>query len=291
MYTKVQQTGTPQNIYMKIYYIDVTNGNNPVLIADGTNDTTDIAITTIISLSTNSLYVPITTLPSSACPIRVDIYTIQPSGSTTNNYVNLYFNDSTISHIHTTIGYQAGATGPTGPPYAVSTNTGYTGPFVFANGGTLYENSTSPSVPALNYTGNQINANYIINASQNIMLPTTTDIATYASPTLTIPVFAKNAPTLYSYSITFSGSTTAQTISTIAFTNALPVNSVYMVYLENNNTGSGTITINASGLGANIKTTYTTPVIVPVNGYALITLRKVSFNGTATTIVTTNLVA
>jgi hypothetical protein len=112
--------------------------------------------------------------------------------------------------------------------------------------------------------------------------------ATYSSPTLTINTTGSAPyPTLYTNLITFTGSSTAQTISAITVP-SMPVNGMYMVYITNNNTSAGAITVNATSLGTGIKTTYTTAVVIPISGFALGTLTKV---GTSTYIWSINLVA
>jgi hypothetical protein len=85
---------------MKIYYVD---GVISTLIADGTTNTTAINANTAITLHTNSLYVPLTTLPNISCSIKVEIYEQQPSGSTNGKTFKLYMNNNTTSHIHTTL--------------------------------------------------------------------------------------------------------------------------------------------------------------------------------------------
>ena len=100
VYTQLNQTSQMTYIYMKIYYV---NGVTSTLIADGTTNTTAININTAITLYTNSLYVPLTTLPNTTCSIKVEVYVQQPTGSTNGKIFHLYMNDNTISHIHTTL--------------------------------------------------------------------------------------------------------------------------------------------------------------------------------------------
>jgi len=126
------------------------------------------------------------------------------------------------------------------------------------------------------------------NAVQATLL-TSQGTATYSSPTLTLVTTASDPyPTMYTNLITFSGSTTAQTISAITVPANMPLNGMYMVYINNSNTSAGAITVNATGFGSTIKTTYTTAVVIPVAGYALGTLTKV---GASTYIWSINLVA
>ena len=113
--------------------------------------------------------------------------------------------------------------------------------------------------------------------------------ATYSSPTLTL-VTTSSAPypTFYTNTITFSGQTTAQTVSAITVPSNMPVNGMYMVYITNTNTSAGAVTINATSLGTGIKTTYASPVVIPISGFALGTLTKLAAN---TYIWSVNLVA
>ena len=100
VYTQLNQTSQMTYIYMKIYYV---NGVTSTLIVDGTTDKTAINANTAITLYTNSLYVPLTTLPNTSCCLKVEIYVQQPSGSTNGKIFHLYMNDNTTSHIHTTL--------------------------------------------------------------------------------------------------------------------------------------------------------------------------------------------
>jgi hypothetical protein len=74
---------------------------------------------------------------------------------------------------------------------------------------------------------------------------------------------------------------TTNTISSITLIN-LYNNATYYVAIQNN--GSGNLTIN-TGLGANIKTTYSSAIIVPTIGSALMTINTITLNGVATIIV------
>ena len=183
-----------------------------------------------------------------------------------------------------------------------STNTITSSQIAVANaGGTLTLNQGS-------FTGSPTSGAYIFNGASGLRLQyngtnnlfTTTNAvqttlltsqgtATYSSPTLTLVTTAADPyPTLYTNLITFSGSTVAQTISAITVPTNMPINGMYMVYITNNNTSLGAITVNATTLGTGIKTTYTTNVVIPISGFALGTLTKV---GSANYIWSINLVA
>ena len=156
----------------------------------------------------------------------------------------------------------------TGPlTYNPSTATLTTSVFV---GGTI--NGTSGVL--LQYNGTT-QSSITTNGVQETLL-TTQGTATYSSPTLTLLTTATAPyPTTYGNIITFSGSAVAQTISAITVPTNMPINGMYYCYITNSNTSLGAITINATSLGTGIKTTYTSPVVIPISGFALGTLTKV----------------
>ena len=59
-------------------------------------------------------------------------------------------------------------------------------------------------------------------------------------------------------------------------------NGIYYAALQNN--GTGNLTINNTGLGANIKTTYSTITVLP-SGSALMQINIITLNSVQTTIV------
>jgi len=120
-------------------------------------------------------------------------------------------------------------------------------------------------------------------------LLTTQGTAIFSATTLTlVSTGSAPYPTSYANIITFSGSTVAQTITAITVPTNMPVNGMYYCYMTNSNTSAGAITVNATGLGTGIKTTYTSNVVIPISGFALATLTKV---GSAVYIFSINLVA
>jgi hypothetical protein len=126
------------------------------------------------------------------------------------------------------------------------------------------------------------------NGVQETLL-TTQGTATYATSTLTFVTTASAPyPTYYNNIITISGSTSAQTISTITPPTNMPVGGCYTCYITNSNTSAGAITINATSLGTGIKTTYTSAVVIPISGFGFATLTKV---GSSTYIFSVNIVA
>ena len=137
----------------------------------------------------------------------------------------------------------------------------------------------------LNYNGT--NYSYIGGSGVQQTLLTAPNTATFSSGTLTIlTTTLAPYPTFYTNLITFSGTT--NTISAITPPTNMPVGGMYLVYMTN--VGSGILTINATGLGTVIKTTYTSAVSVPAtSGFALGSLTKI--NSTPTYIWSVNLVA
>jgi hypothetical protein len=119
--------------------------------------------------------------------------------------------------------------------------------------------------------------------SGSVILPTTTTGATFATSTLTI---SAGSVSFASFNYSFTGTT--NTVSALTLTNLI-VNGMYQVALYNGGTGS--LTINATGLGTGIKTTYTNAVVVPTLGYALLTISYVNANATNFYIVSVNNVA
>ena len=150
------------------------------------------------------------------------------------------------------------------PSTAILSTTGFIGGTLNGTSGVLlqYNGTTQSSITT--------------NGVQTTLL-TTQGAATYSSPTITLVTTASAPyPTTYGNSITFSGSTVAQTISAITVPVNMPVNGMYYIYITNSNTSLGAISISATGLGAGIKTTYTAAVIIPISGFALGTLTKVA---------------
>jgi len=159
------------------------------------------------------------------------------------------------------------------------------------NGGSaqaLIINSNASSQP-INLQQNGTTQSSITSTGVQQTLLTTQGTATYSSSTLTfVSTASAPYPTYYNNIITFSGSTTAQSVSTITPPTNMPVGSCYTCYITNSNTSAGAITFNPSSLGTGIKTTYTGGVTIPINGFGLATLTKV---GSSTYIFSINLVA
>jgi hypothetical protein len=199
VYANANQTGRAVYIYNKLYYVDADGVTNKTLIVDGTADLTRINVTTNIELYTNTVYVPVTTLSSLTQRIILEMYVIEPgSGNTTGNTASVYFRGSTITHLHTSLAANVGATGPQGPIGA----TGYTGPTgpaaSDANAYTTYtptwtnSSGTQPSLGngTLNGRYKQIGKTVFVNIKLNFGSSTTAGSPDGGNWTFSLPVNA-----------------------------------------------------------------------------------------------------
>jgi hypothetical protein len=118
-YVSTTATSGQIDIYANVYY---WHAGTRTLIADGSADQTAILTSSPVYV-TSSLYVPLTFLPDyTTDTISIDICVISPIANANGKRVSLYTNDSTISHLHTTLGYSPGLPGATG-----ATGSGATG--------------------------------------------------------------------------------------------------------------------------------------------------------------------
>ena len=123
-------------------------------------------------------------------------------------------------------------------------------------------------------TATQINATTFIG---DILISSVTQGATFSSGILTV---SGGNFSYRSMNFTFSGTSNTMTgLNLIGSRN----NGVYYVALLNN--GTGNLTINNTGLGANIKTTYSSAIFIPTSGSALMTINVITLNSVQTTIV------
>jgi hypothetical protein len=162
----LNQTGSENSIYIKIYYVDSDGTSNKTLIKDGSTDFTSFKVTSVneIILVENSLYVASQTLPDITKRIIIEVYISQPTGNTNDHNITAYFRNGEQSHIHTgLVDIAVGATGPTGPTGprsdtgptgsrgdtgptgAASTVTGPTGPFPTTTASALSITNTTAS--------------------------------------------------------------------------------------------------------------------------------------------------
>jgi hypothetical protein len=108
------------SFYFAVYYVDSDGTSNPVLLATGSSANSELIAHTTTTLSSESVYVPTTTLPDTTKRIQIKLYTNFIGNNKTATYS---FRNGTPSHLHTTLLANT-ATGPTGP----AGDTGPTGP-------------------------------------------------------------------------------------------------------------------------------------------------------------------
>ena len=106
---------------------------------------------------------------------------------------------------------------------------------------------------------------------------TATTIGSFTSGILTI---VGSGLTTRNFNFVVSGTTNL--LTGLIFT-SFRTNGVYNVGIFNN--GTGDFTINSSGLGANIRTTYSSPIIIPTGRYAIMTINVLSINSVVQYIV------
>ena len=99
---------------------------------------------------------------------------------------------------------------------------------------------------------------------------------TYNAPVLSFDALNR---TLRNGTVIITG--TANIISSLSLSNVRN-NGIHYIALQNN--GSGNLTI-STGLGANIKTTYSSAIIIPATGSALMKINVITLNAIQTTIV------
>jgi hypothetical protein len=125
-----------------------------------------------------------------------------------------------------------------------------------------------------------------LNCSTGLQLSTTTQSATFATSTLTITGLS-TLRSFLNFNVGITGTTNI--ISTLSLSN-IPVNAEYYVAIYNG--GSGILTINATGLGTSIKTTFTSAILVPSASSAIMKINYLNFTtGGNTYVVSVNLIA
>ena len=218
-------------------------------------------------------------------------YYIPFSKTTAGTSTTLYLDDTTTPLTYNPSASSLTATTFNGSVANASTIACNSSGALTINGGSagaLTINSATSSQPVNLQQNGTTYSSITSNGVQETQL-TTQGTATYSSPTLTLVTTGSAPyPTFYGNIITFSGSTTAQTISAITVPANMPLNGMYYVYITNSNTSAGAITVNATGLGTGIKTTYTTAVVIPISTTALGSLTKV---GASAYVWSINLVA
>jgi hypothetical protein len=137
-----------------------------------------------------------------------------------------------------------------------------------ATTGTFDIYNGSSSVLSVGTTGFVIIPN--LTASTTFLLPTGNSTATFSASSLTIT--GNSSKSFNNFNISIGG--TANFINTLTLS-AISTNSV--VYCSIYNAGTGNLSIASSGLGTGIKTTYTSAVVVPTLGTALMTIQYFNF--------------
>ena len=112
---------TDVTYYFDLYSVGNDGTSGPLLISTGTLPAATI-ITATQTQYLSSIYVPLTTLANSTRRLRVQVW----ANFASNKHLTLEFRDSTLSHLTTTLGQIAGATGPAGATGATGA-TGVTG--------------------------------------------------------------------------------------------------------------------------------------------------------------------
>jgi hypothetical protein len=306
---------TDDNTNATFYPVFASNntGNLPLKVDKTTNPlsynpSTSVLTSTTFSgaLSGNATSATTATTATTATNITTTsdntsgTYYIPFSKTTAGTSTAIYLDDTTTALTYnpstsslSSVQYVASASGSTNTLGSSSMAISNAGGTLTLNQGSLTASTTfvinSTSGQVINLQTNGTTQSSITASGVQISLLTTQGTATYASPTLTIATTGSAPyPTMYTNLITFSGSTVAQTISTITPPTNMPINAMYMVYITNSNTSAGAITVNATSLGSGIKTTYTSNVVIPISSFALGTLTKV---GASTYIWSINLVA
>jgi hypothetical protein len=146
-----------------------------------------------------------------------------------------------------------------GNTYTASTAIGYNS-IINGSNQIVLGGSNSGTYPTVYVPSGQISMTYIALTTS------------YTSPTLTI---TGNNTSFQIGSYSFSGTTnTVSALTLSSFTNGS--NTRIAIY----NGGSGSLTINSSGLGSNIMCLYSSNVVVPESSYALMTIEYLAVNST-----------
>jgi len=148
IYAATSNVGSPPSFYYSVYQVDADGLSNPILIADGSNDS--VLITNLQSSQTIydvALYVPAYTLTNSTKRVQLQLFVNSNGGGRTAYFE---FRSGAISHLHTTIAVAIGPTGPTGPSSYPSAFTGSTDLVTLTSSNTELA-TTSVSQPQMGY--------------------------------------------------------------------------------------------------------------------------------------------
>ena len=147
--------------------------------------------------------------------------------------------------------------------------------------GPLTYNPSTGVLSCTNFTGavtGTASAATLAANSSNLTLPLTLNLATYTLGT-TLTVTGASSTTFRNSNITFTGS--SNTVSILALVTT-QVNGKYSVGIFNN--GSGNLTFQ-TGLGANVRTTYSSSVNISPGAYGYMTIRVMIINSLTVNIV------
>ena len=150
-----------------------------------------------------------------------------------------------------------------------------------SNSSVYIDNATGPLT--YNPSNGVLNALY---HSGDVILPTSPNIATYAGTTISMSGASNGqSVSFHNSNIIFTGIT--NTVNVLNLTNMIANGSYKLGIL---NSGTGNLTFNIS-LGANIKTVYSVPVIVPTTRYAYMSIDVVIINSVVTYCVNVTLLS
>jgi hypothetical protein len=254
-----------------------TNSNNSLIVSDNSSTTCYIPFTkSTASTGTNlPLYQDDTTTALSYTPSTSTLSCsygqfgtgiINTSSVACNSSGGLTITGGTAGGLILNSGANTLQLQNNGTTIATIQSTGLAVTQINANGFNIYNGLYSPfSIASTTGISTFTNIN-----TTGFTLPTSINTATFATNTLTIVGSA--GATFRNYQIGFTGTT--NTITTLSLS-AFPLNAEYYVVISNG--GSGTLTINATGLGTGIKTTFTSSVLVLTGGYAIMKINYLQF--------------
>jgi len=254
-----------------------TNSNNSLIVSDNSSTTCYIPFTkSTASTGTNlPLYQDDTTGPLSYTPSTSTLSCsygqfgsgiINTSSLACNSSGGLTITGGNSGGLILNSGANTLQLQQNGTTIATIQSTGLAVSQINANGFNIFNGTFSPFQIASS-SGISTFTNII---TTGLVLPTSINTATFSTNTLTIA--GSTGSTFRNYQIGFTGTT--NTISTLSLS-SFPVNAEYYVTIYNG--GSGTLTINATGLGTGIKTTYASNITVLTGGYAIMKINYIPF--------------
>jgi hypothetical protein len=162
LYT-IASDDTSVKYYAKIYYVDADGTSNKTSLAIG-SPSSAVQVFSTLNIIPYTIYVPDAVLTDLTKRFIVEIYAVFPGDPSAS--MTIYFRDSTISHVHTTLASNpavgpTGYTGMTGPQGPVEF-TGPTGSIVYYDGTSLQGNTGLIYQPVSNGgTGMYLEGNFV----------------------------------------------------------------------------------------------------------------------------------